>query len=95
VGLEIKRGAKAGRGRCSAGVSEDSVVNALIQKVEGVVVLLLLNSQSLRSRPRRLVNFDLNLMTLCQQFTSKFNGKFAAGSVTARRIRFCSLRNLC
>src|SRR5271156_703926 len=47
VGLEIGRDAKAGRGHSLTDVSEGSVSNALIQKVEGIA-LLLLNLQSSR-----------------------------------------------
>jgi hypothetical protein len=39
--MEIGRDAKAGRGRYLSVVSKDSVLNALIQKVEGVLLLLL------------------------------------------------------
>jgi hypothetical protein len=45
--MEIGREAKAGRGRFLSVVSEGSVLNASIQKVEGVL-LLLLSLQSLR-----------------------------------------------
>lgn len=72
--MEIRRGAEAGRGRSLPVVSENSVLNALIQKVEGFV-LLLLSLRSLRYRPRRRVNFDFNLMTLCQQLTLEFNSE--------------------
>jgi hypothetical protein len=44
--MEIGREAKAGRGRSLSVVSEDSGLNELIQKVEGVR-LLLLSLQSL------------------------------------------------
>ena len=76
--MEIGRDAKAGRGHSLPVVSESSVLNASIQKVEGFA-LLLLSLQSLRYGPRRRVNFDLNLMTLCQQLTSEFNSEIAAG----------------
>ncbi len=85
--MEIGRDAKAGRGSSLSVASEDSVLNASIQKVEGVA-LLLLSLQSWRYGPRRPVNFDVNLMTLCQQLTSEFNSEIAAVSVTARRSHF-------
>ena len=90
--MEIGRDAKAGRGRFLSVVSEGSVLNESIQKDEGFV-LLLLSLQSLRYGPRRRVNFDLNLMTLCQQLTSEFNSEIAAGFRHGPLDRFCSLRN--
>lgn len=90
--MEIRRDAEAGHGRSLSVLSESSVLNASIQKVEGFV-LLLLSLRSLRYRPRRRVNFDFNLMTLCQQLTSKFNSAVAAMSVAAPWTPFCSRRN--
>ncbi len=85
--MEIGRDAKAGRGHSLSVVSEGSVLNASIQKVEGFA-LLLLSLQSLRYGPRRPVNFDLNLMTLCQQLTREFNSEAAPVSVRLSAPRF-------
>ena len=90
--MEIRRGVKAGRERSLSIVPEGSVLNESIQKVEGVV-LLLLSSQSLRSGPRRPVNFDVNLMTLCQQLTLEFNSEIASVG-RGSSGPFCSRRNM-
>jgi hypothetical protein len=90
--MEIERDARAGRGHSLPVVSEGSVLNASIQKVEGLA-LLLLSLQSFRYGPRRRVNFDLILMTLCQQLTSEFNSEIAAVFRHGPQDRFCSLRN--
>ncbi len=85
--MEIGRDAKAGRGHSLSDETEGSVLNASIQKVEGFA-LLLLSLQSLRYGPRRPVNFDLNLMTLCQQLTWEFNSEAAQVSVRLSAPRF-------
>ena len=89
--MEIRRGVKAGRERSLSIVPEGSVLNESIQKVEGVV-LLLLSLQSLRSGPRRPVNFDTNLMTLCQQLTLEFNSEIVPVSVEDPRALFVPAR---